>query len=270
MRNWRAHLILSAVSVVVVVPLVFLVFASFKSVSELFGSPFGLPKVFRVGNYSDAWHEAGLGQALRNSLVITVSAVVISTTLSCAAAYGIGCFRFFGRNTTRLLFVGGLLIPTQLIVFPLLVLYRDLGLLHTLIPMIATYSAFSIPLGVLVLVGFFETVPKELGEAAAIDGSRSWQIFVHVLLPLIRPAVVSVAILNGVWIWNDFFIPLVFSFSPHTGTLPLGILNFYGTYSTDWGLIFASVVLSVLPILVIYVFASRQLLGNLTAGAIKG
>jgi len=169
-----------------------------------------------------------------------------------------------------MVFVGGLLVPVQLIVLPLFILMRQLNLFGTLFSIIMPYSALGLPLAVLVLVPFFSALPSELGDAARIDGANEWQVFWHIMIPLVRPALATVVILNGVWMWNDFFIPLVIATKPAIHTLPVGIVSFFGVYSTEWGLVFASVSISSLPLIVAYVLLTRQFVAGLSAGALKG
>ncbi|MGI9149690.1 MAG: carbohydrate ABC transporter permease [Chloroflexota bacterium] len=264
------HALLIVVSLLVLVPIVFLVLGSFKTVQQFFAAPYGLPQSWTLSNYVRAWQEAAISTTFPNSVIVTTSSVIISTTLACLAAYGIARFSFRLRTGVRLLFVGGLVVPVQLIMLPLFVLLREIGALGTLPGLIIAYSVFGIPLGVLILVGFFATLPRDLEDAARIDGASHFRVFLDVMLPLMRPALAAVVILNGVWMWNDFFIALILSTRPDTHTLPVGIINFYGTYSTEWGLIFANVTISLLPVLLAYVALSRQFISGLTAGAVKG
>jgi raffinose/stachyose/melibiose transport system permease protein len=135
---------------------------------------------------------------------------------------------------------------------------------------VLVYSVLGIPLGVLVMVGFFRALPRDLEEAARIDGASHFQIFWKIMLPLTRPALAAVIILNGVWMWNDFFLGLILLTREDAYTLPVAIMAFRGSYSTEWGLIFASVIISVLPVLIGYVLLSRQFIAGLTAGSVKG
>jgi len=265
---WHATLIV--VSLLVLIPIVFLVLGSFKTVQQFFASPYGLPEAWTPTNYVRAWQEAAISTTFPNSLIVTVCSVAISTSLSCLAAYGLARFTFRLRFWMRLLFVGGLVVPVQLIMLPLFVILRQIGLLGTLPGLIVAYSVFGVPLGVLILVGFFATLPRDLEDAARIDGATHFRVFFDVMLPLMRPALAAVVILNGVWMWNDFFIALILSTKPDTHTLPVGIINFYGTYSTEWGLIFANVTISILPVVIAYLLLSRQFISGLTAGAVKG
>ena len=265
-----SHGVLIVVCALVIAPIYFLVLGSFKSVEEFFSAPFGLPQHFSLDNYRRAWTEASISTTIRNSAIVTVSAVLISTVVSCLASYAIARLPFRGSLALRLLFVGGLIVPVQLIMVAIFIIMRWIGLLGSLGSLILVYSTFGIPLGVLVLVGFFQALPKELSEAATIDGASDFQTFMRIILPLSMAPILTVVILNGVWIWNDFFIALVLSTKPSVETLPLGILNFFGVYSTEWGLIFASVVLSALPVVALYLLMTRRFIAGMTAGSVKG
>jgi raffinose/stachyose/melibiose transport system permease protein len=169
-----------------------------------------------------------------------------------------------------LLFISGMLVPVQMIVLPLFIFLRQIGLFGTLFALILPYTALGLPLGVLILTPLVATLPRDLSDAARVDGARELQIFWRVILPLMRPGLASVAILNGVWMWNDFFIPLIISIKASTQTLPVGIMSFVGVYSTEWGLVFASVVVSAAPVVIAYLAMTRQFVAGLTAGALKG
>jgi raffinose/stachyose/melibiose transport system permease protein len=265
-----SHAILIVACLLVVAPCYFLLLGSFKSVEEFFASPFGLPHDFGFSNYRQAWTNASISTTIRNSIIVTGSAVVISTAVSCLAAYAIARLPFRGAVFWQLVFVGGLIVPIQLIMIAIFILMRWLHLLGTIYSLILVYSTFGIPLGVLVLVGFFRALPKEISEAATIDGAGHWNTFRLIVLPLAQPAIFTVMILNGVWMWNDFFIALVLATNEKVATLPLGILNFFGVYSTDWGLIFASVVIAALPVVLLYLMMTRRFIAGMTAGSVKG
>ena len=265
-----SHAILIFACLLVVAPCYFLVLGSFKSVEEFFSSPFGLPQHFGLSNYRQAWNEADVSTTITNSVIVTGSAVLVSTAFSCLASYAIARLPFRGGTFWRLVFVGGLIVPVQLIMIAEFIILRWLGILGSLFSLIVVYSTFGIPLGVLVLVGFFQALPRELSEAAVIDGAGHLQTFLLIVLPLARAPIFTVIILNGVWMWNDFFIALVLATKPTLATLPLGILNFFGVYSTDWGLIFASVVIAALPVVVLYLLMTKRFIAGLTAGSVKG
>jgi len=265
---WHGTMLL--VCAFVLIPIVMVVLGSFKTVDQFFDKPYSLPKAFDFFNYRKAWHEANIQSSLRNSVIATVVGVLVSTVLACLASYGLARFRFRGRLGIRMLFVGGLVVPVQLIILPIFIMFRQIGILGSLWSLIVVYSVFGIPLGVLVLTGFFGILPRDLEDAARIDGASHFQIFWRIMLPLTRPALAAVVILNGVWMWNDFFLGFILITKPEDMTLPVGIMAFRGTYSTEWGLIFASVTISVLPVVGAYLLLSRQFIAGLTAGSVKG
>lgn len=265
---WYAVMIL--VSMIVLVPIVLVFFGSFKSVSEFFSTPYALPEAFDPFNYEKAWNRANLQRAALNSLIATSLGVLFSTILACLASYGLARFAFRGNSWIRLAFVGGLVVPVQLIIIPIFVIMRQTGLLGSIWSLVLVYSVLGIPLGVLVMVGFFRALPRDLEEAARIDGASHFQIFSRIMLPLTRPALAAVIILNGVWMWNDFFLGLILLTREDSYTLPVAIMAFRGSYSTEWGLIFASVMISITPVLIAYLLLSRQFIAGLTAGSVKG
>jgi raffinose/stachyose/melibiose transport system permease protein len=264
------HAIMLLVSAFVLIPIVMVLLGSFKTVPEFFTSPYGLPEQFDFFNYRKAWDEANLQTATKNTVIATVFGVVFSTALACLASYGLARFPFRGRLALRMLFIGGLVVPVQLIILPIFIMFRQADLLGSIWSLVLVYSVFGIPLGVLVLTGFFAVLPRDLEDAARIDGASHFQVFWRIMLPLTRPAIAAVVILNGVWMWNDFFLGLILLTRPASQTLPVGIMTFRGTYTTEWGLIFASVTISILPVVGAYLLLSRQFIAGLTAGSVKG
>lgn len=263
------HAVLILACVLILGPAAFLVLGSLKSVGDFFSNPFGLPAEPVFSNYSDAWDDGGLGGALGVSAMATILAVLFSTVLSALASHAIANLGLPGSQVWRVVFVAGFVVPIQLIMLALFILMRQLGLLGSIWSLVVTYTTFGIPLGVLILVGFFQSIPRELLEAARIDGASHIGLFRRIVLPLSGPALLTVAVLNGVWIWNDVFIALMLSTTSATQTLPLAILNFFGTYSSEWGLIFASVVISAVPVMVAYALGTKVFMRGLSAGALK-
>lgn len=264
------HLILILACLFTLAPILYMLLASFKTIPDFFDRPYGLPSQWEWHNYLRAWREAEIAQTFTNSVIVTVLSVLFSTALAAPASYGLAQHTRPLSTPLYLLLVGGLIVPVQLIVLPLFILMRQLGLFGTLFSIIMPYTALGLPLAVLTLVRFFATVPSELSDAARIDGANEWQVFWDIMLPLMRPSLAAVMILNGVWMWNDFFIPLVIATKAETHTLSVGIVSFFGVYSTEWGLVFASVTISALPLIVAYVLLTRQFVAGLSAGAVKG
>jgi raffinose/stachyose/melibiose transport system permease protein len=264
------HGVMLLVCAFVLVPILMVVFGSFKTVDEFFSKPYSLPKHWNFFNYRKAWHEANIQRTMLNSVIATSIGVVVSTTLASLAAYGLARFRFAGRLGLRLVFIGGLVVPVQLIILPLFIFFRQVHLLGGLWSLVVVYCVFGIPLGVLVMTGFFAVLPKDLEDAARIDGASHFEIFLKIMVPLARPALSAVVILNGVWMWNDFFLGFILITKQNAMTLPVGIMSFRGTYTTEWGLIFASVTISIVPVVGAYLLLSRQFIAGLTAGSVKG
>ncbi|WP_283136510.1 carbohydrate ABC transporter permease [Rhizohabitans arisaemae] len=268
-RSLPGQALLVLACAVVLVPCYFLVLGAFKTVPEFFSSPFSPPQSWGLDNFVEAWDEADLTTAFRNSVLITATSVLLSTACACLAAYAIARMTR-GANLLQTLFVAGLVLPTQLIVIAAFVEMRWLGLIGTPWPVIILYAVYGLPLAVLLLTGFFRTLPPQLLEAAAIDGAGAWRQFALIALPLARVPIFTVILLNSVWTWNDFFVPLVFANHESLQTVPLAILNFYGENTTNYGLVFAGVTMSAIPVLAVYILMTRQFIGGVVAGAIKG
>jgi len=264
------HGFLVVACLIVLVPIAYAVIASFKDVPEFFANPFGLPENWRWQNYVRAWTEAKIAVTLPNSIIVTALSVVASTSLSGLVAYGISRRTRPFAMVLYVLFVSGMLVPVQMIILPLFVFLKAVGLFGTVFTVVFPYTALGLPLGVLILTPLVAALPRDLSDAARVDGASELQIFWRVILPLMRPGLASVAILNGVWMWNEFFIPLILSVKSSTQTLPVGIMSFVGVYSTEWGLVFASVVVAAAPIVIAYLLMTRQFVAGLTAGALKG
>jgi raffinose/stachyose/melibiose transport system permease protein len=262
------HGFLLLFAVFALLPGFFTILASFKNLFDFYNDPLGLPTVWHWENYVDVWTQARIPQAGINTLIVVVITVPLVLTCACCAAYGISRFAFRGNNVLYYLFMLGLIIPAQLTILPLVILEKNLGMINTYAGLIVPYIGIHMPFATFVLASFARTLPGELHDAGLIDGANEWQAFRHIMFPLLRPAVATVAILNSVSIWNDFFFPLIIS--PKLPMLQVAVYNLVGVYSTDWGQIFAGVVLSALPLVLAYVLLTKQFIAGLSAGAIKG
>ncbi|QYC40021.1 L-arabinose transport system permease protein AraQ [Nonomuraea coxensis DSM 45129] len=265
--NWLGGAISWLWLLVVIVPIYWIVITSFKSQSNYYAeNPFAPPSEPTLANYQMVI-EADFIRYFVNSLVVAVGAVAPAVAVSFMAAYAIvrgGGSRFL--RSTNSLFLMGLAIPLQATVIPIYLIIIRLHLYDTLLALILPSIAFAIPLSVLVLSNFIRDVPKELFESMRLDGASEWGTLWHLALPLTRPAVVTVTIYNALTIWNGFLLPLILTQSPEQRTLPLALWSFQGQYSINVPAVLASVVLTTLPILVLYVLGRRQLLAGLTAG----
>jgi raffinose/stachyose/melibiose transport system permease protein len=249
-------------------PGVFTILQSFKSLFDFYANPLGMPQQWLWSNYTNVWREAGIPQAALNSLIVTGASVPLILVLAACTAYGLARFRFPGSPVVYYLFLAGLIIPIQLTILPLVVLDKKLGLINTYWALILPYAGNHLPFPIFLLVGFIRTLPGELRDAALIDGATELQVFTRIVLPLLRPPMATVAILNVVSIWNDFFFPLVVS--PKLPTLQVGVYNLIGAYATEWGQIFAGVVMAAVPLVIAYLLLTKQFIAGLSSGAIKG
>jgi raffinose/stachyose/melibiose transport system permease protein len=255
-------------SIFAILPGIFTILASFKSLLDFYTSPLGFPQQWLWQNYIAVWNEAGIPQAALNSLTVVVLAVPLCVVCSSCAAYGLARFEFKGNNTIYYLFLAGLVIPGQLTILPLVLLEKNLGMINSFAGLILPYIGFHMPFDVFLLTGFLRTMPSELRDAARIDGANEFQVFAWVIVPLLRPALATVIILNSVSIWNDFFFPMIVS--PKLPVLQVGVFNLLGVYSTEWGHIFAGVVLAAIPLVAAYMLLTKQFIAGLSAGAVKG
>jgi raffinose/stachyose/melibiose transport system permease protein len=268
-KNTLLYAILIAYGFTVVYPIFLMIMSSFKTTQEIFNDPFALPSAWTFANYIEAWGRGNFSTYFLNSVLVTSASVIIVLVVGSLAAYPLGRYAFKGRDWLLLYFLSGLMLPIRLGILPLFFLMRELGLLNTLWSLIFVYSASGLPFTIFVLSNFFKTLPKELEEAARLDGASEFRIYWQVMLPLIRPALATVAIFNFIPWWNDFFFPLIFIRAERYKTLPLGLFSFFGEHSNNWALLFAGLTITALPLLVLYLIASRQIIKGLTSGALK-
>ena len=265
-----ALLIVLVWSALVVIPLMVLLSVALKSPTDLLTNPIGWPAQFVWSNFADAWNNASLGQAFFNSVLITGVTLLGLILFGSMAAYPLA--RFTGPWSQRiyLYFVAGLIVPIQLGLFPLYKEMHDLQLINTYQGAILLYIAINLPFVVFLYTGFIKTVPRELDEAALLDGADPIRTFWLIVFPLLRPVTATVAITSSLGTWNDFFIPLIFLQRDGMQTLPLAIYNFVGQYNNNWSLIFASVIISSLPLIVMFLVLQRYFIKGIAAGALRG
>ena len=269
-----AYVILLGVAAAILLPILYAVLGGFKDNGQLAGNPVALiPDPWVFDNYANVlWGEnapAFWGE-LFNSVIVAIVAVGVTVGCASAAAFVFARIRFRGREAMYTLFVFGLLFPTAVAILPLYVLIRQLGLSGNLLGVALPQAAFGLPLSIVILRPFFRSIPMELEDAARMDGCGSFGFFWRVLLPLSRPALATVSVLAIVTTWNAFILPLVVLNSEDQWTLPLGVMNFASTYSSDAARTLAFTVVSLISALMFYVIAERHIVGGLTAGSVKG
>lgn len=254
---------------VMLAPIVIMVFSAFKSNVEIFQSPFTLPDFTNMANLIKVWTQTNFLRYMLNSFFVTGTSTVLILIFGTMAAYAIARYEFKGSALLLMFFVACLTLPLKLAIIPLFILMRDLGLLNSHLALITVYVATGLPTAIFILTGFIRTLPRELEDAARMDGASEALIMWKIMLPLVKPAMVIAAIQNIVPIWNDFFFPLVFVQREDLKTLPQGLASFMGEYNTDWGVLFAGLTLSAAPIILLYIFLSKQFISGMTSGAVK-
>jgi raffinose/stachyose/melibiose transport system permease protein len=265
--RWGILLVLAAV---VVIPILYAALGGFRDNYQLTVNPVGLPDPWITSNYTDVLGSESFWQQLGNSLLIAVLTTVTVVAFASLAAFVFARRRFRGREVLFTFFTLGLLFPAAVAILPLFILIRTVGLLDSALGIALPQAAFALPLTIIILRPFFRSIPLELEDAAAIDGCGSFGFFWRVLLPLSRPALATVAVLAIVSSWNAFLLPLIILSDQSNWTLPLGLTNFSTQYSSDTARILAYTTLALIPALLFYLVAERQLIGGLTRGAVKG
>lgn len=250
-------------------PLYLLLTLSFKPQSQWSTNPLGLPTQLFFGNVTAAWTQAHLATAMVTSMLVVVASVLILVILGALAAYWIA--RRVGRLSygVYIFFIAGMILPFQLALIPLYSTMRDLGLLGSPASLILFYPGLKLPLTVFLYAGFIRSLPRSYEEAASIDGASQWQVFWHVVLPMMRPITGTVVILNAVFIWNDFLTPLLYLSGSKWATLPVVIYAFVGQESGDLGLVFGGLLAAMAPILIAFFLLQRHMIKGF-AGGLKG
>ncbi|WP_245513230.1 carbohydrate ABC transporter permease [Rhizobium sp. BK376] len=265
---WIALLV---VALIWVAPFVFIIFTSLKTKAEVTSTGAFMPPVhLAFDNYSSAWNRGNFATAFLNSVVITVIKVPLGLGLSAMAAYALAKIKLPFSKLLLLLVVFGTMIPFQVMLAPIFTLVNSLGLIDTYPGVILPYIAFGVPYQVFILHGFFRGIPKELSEAALIDGASHFTIFRRIFLPVCLPVLAALLILDFVSTWNEFAMALVLLQDQHMWTLPLGLMSFQGQFSSDYGQLNAAIVMTVLPATIVYLIFQRYFVSGLTSGAVKG
>ena len=264
------HVLLIMFLLVAVIPFIIIVFAAFKTKAEIVQVGFSLPEVWRWSNFADAWTQARFALYFRSSVIAVVAVVIGSTLPSILSGYAFGRTYFRLSGVLFFVFLLGIMVPQEAFTIPLYHNLRKLGLLDTYWALILPQIGMSVCFGTLWMRGFFDEVPRDLVDAAMVDGCTSWDTLRRVLFPIARPAILTMVVLFLVWTWNDFLLVLVLASSDEVRTLPLGLAFFQGRYSVEWNLFMAATLVSILPILIVYFFAQRHLIGGIASFGLKG
>ena len=250
-------------------PIYFTIINSFKPLREIVTSYTKLPESFYWGNYIKAWIKTEYPRVFLNSLIITVFSLLGIMIISSMAGYIL--VRTPGKISwfIFIVIVSAMIIPFQSIMIPLIVVVKSLGLSNSIIGIIVVYWGFGCSFAIFLYHGFVKTIPRELEESAVIDGCTPFQTFYQIVLPLLAPVTSTILVLDALWIWNDFLLPLLMLQRKAVKTIPLSQYVFFGQYSSEWGLALAGLVLAVVPIIIFYIFMQKYIVKGITAGAVK-
>jgi raffinose/stachyose/melibiose transport system permease protein len=265
------HAILLAYVLLAVAPILLVVMNSFKTRDAIFGSPLSPPNIdtFSLIGYSKVFGKSHAGVYLANSMIVTLGSMGLILLFGAMAAWAVTEYRFRGSTALALFLSIGIMVPIRLGSVAIVSMVRQAGLNDTLLALILVYVAQGLPMAIFILSEYIEQIPKDLRDAARCDGVPETRIFFEVIAPLLRPAISTVAVFTMVPVWNDLWFPLLLTSSDRTHTITLGMQQFVGQYTTDWNSVLSALSLAMLPVVVIYIIFSRQLISGLTAGAIK-
>lgn len=250
-------------------PFLLIIMNSFKTTQQFFESPLSLPTSLNFRNYSSAFDNMDFLQGFMNSLIITVISVFIIIIFSAMTGYLFVRYKWKLNAILFFLMLASMALPFQVLMIPLVMLYGNMGLLNTKLTLLFMYLGFGVPFGVFTFHGFIKGIPYELEESAFIEGSSTLRTFFSVVLPLLKPVFVTLLVLDVLWIWNDYLLPSLVLLSPDQKTLPLSIYTFFSSYSVDYAPLMAGLIMTIIPVLIIYLFLQKQIIKGITEGALK-
>lgn len=268
--NILKYTVLGIYAVTCLYPMIWLFLSSFKSNEELFANTWGLPSALELTNYVTAIVQGSIGRYFINSVTTSVASVMICVVLSSMVSYAITRMQWKLSRTVMRLFMLGMMIPMYATIIPLFAMFNKLGFLNSHISVIIPHVVFGFPMAIFILTGFMEGIPRELEEAAVVDGASIYQIFRSVITPIAKPSIVTVAVITFIDSWNDLLIPQIFLTSSKMMTLPVGLTEFEGLHTTNYVASIAAVVITVIPSIVVYAVLHKNIMDGMVAGAVKG
>lgn len=274
LRVQRTLLTVTIVLIVIVqvYPLAWLFITSFRTAADFAGgNPFALPSEWTLDNYARAFATGNLGLNIVNSLVVTLGSSLLIVLAGMMAAYALQVLGFRFSGVVKALFLLGIIVPVQIALVPLFIDYSQIGLLDTHLSMIIPLAAFAMPMAIYLFSSFYEYIPREMYEAASIDGAGPYRIFGQITFPLSANTIITVVLVNSIFIWNDFIFANTFVLSDGLKTIPLGLQNYIGAMgNTDWTATFAAVCVTVTPLLLVFLVLNKAMISGLESGATKG
>ena len=269
-KTWILSIAALAVGIVFVSPLYLVFVNSVKTVREIYLSPLGLPVEISWNNFGRVMEKINFGQALKNSLLFVVFGFAGLLVICSMAAYRLARHRTRVNKFVYLLLVSSILVPFQTVMIPLIKIIASIGLYNTRIGVLLAYYGYGIPFAVFLFYGFLSSIPREIEEAALIDGGSLFQVYRCIILPLLKPICVTVAVLDVLWIYNDFLLPFVLISDNELRTLPLVMYTFFTAYERPWDLAMASLTMVLTPAIIMFVILQKQITGGIVSGAVKG
>ena len=251
-------------------PLIWLFITSLKTNKEYIASPFSIPAVPQIINYINAWSSANLGRMIINSITVAFIATFLNALVACMASYAMSRFEFKGREVIFTMFAAGIMVPLNAMMVPYFTIFSKIGLLDSLWALRILYASVNLPLAITIIRGFMDDFPKEIEEAAYIDGCGFYGRFIKLVLPLTKTGIVTAATFTFLTCWNEFVYANLLTSSPATKTIQIGIRYFTNQFSTDYVSMYAAIVIAIIPSIVIYMIFQEQIIAGLTAGAVKG
>lgn len=258
------------ITIISIGPMIWVLLSSFKTNREILSGGLGLPNSFGFKNYADAIMLAPILQFYLNSIIIATVSTLANVFLISMAAYVIARFKWKGKNFFRMMFSLGLLIPGAALLLPLYQTMTTVGLNNTMTGLIIVYVAFGLPTTIYVMSSYFMTIPYELEESAYIDGSNFFRTFITIILPIAKPALGTVAVLQFLLAWNEFQFALTLNTSNTKRTLPIALYYFKSQFASNYGAMFAATILVIIPSIIVYIVLQKQVVSGLSAGAVKG
>lgn len=268
-RQIPVYVLLLIYAVVIAYPLLWMVVSSFKSSTEIFADPWGLPSTWLVQNYAQAW-DKGISDYFLNSVIVTIASTLGTVVIAALCSYGMVRMSSRLADVVLVLAMGGLVVAPQVSLIPLYRLLDSMGLLNTSWAMILPYVAFRLPMAILLIRSVFLGIPRELVDAATIDGCRSVGVLRHVYIPLSKSVLTTAAVLTGYFAWNEFLFAIVFIDQDSLRTIPAGLMSFRDALSTEWGVLLAGLTIAALPIVVVFILLQRYFVAGVAAGSVKG
>lgn len=268
LATWTAYLGLVLYFLVIVGPLVWTVYSSFKHRLEFFTNPLGLPQSWQWINYVNAWEKTLVGRGFLNSLIVTFVSVPVTVMIAAMTAFALTRIPFRGRGSLLVLFISGMMLPQALVLVPLFILLQDMGLVNTLAGLILVYIAFGLPFTIFVQVPFFKSIPRELEEAALVDGGNLFHVFWRIALPLARNGLIIAAIFQFLQVWGEYVLAYTVIYSDDLVTLPLALSRMVmrQQYQADWGVLFAGFIITLVPVGLLYISFQRWITRGIMSG----